>query len=206
MRKTNSLAIIFATVVFAFVVHGQETQTPKKSPQTAKPKPASDTQTRSRRTSEPAPAETSTTPAVRETQAAPASATEKPAEPKPTASPASAGEVPGDPTKATPAKTPATTDPAKAKAQHLSQGESYLKESKFQEASVEFRKAIEIDENLAPAHWGLAQAYEGLQRFTEMMEELRKTTELDPGQLEVRIKLGNLYLAGSNGKRNHQGG
>ena len=47
------------------------------------------------------------------------------------------------------------SNPEKAKADHVSRGEAYLKESKFQEASIEFRNAVQIDDNYAPAHWGL---------------------------------------------------
>ena len=92
------------------------------------------------------------------------------------------------------------TNPEKAKAQHLERGEAYLKDSKFQEASLEFRNAIQIDDNSAPAHWGLARAYEGLERFPEMMDELRKTVAKDANNLDARIKLGNYYLAGSRGR------
>ena len=66
-------------------------------------------------------------------------------------------------------------NPAKAKADHVKKGEAYLKESKFQEASLEFRNAIQIDDKHAEAHWGLARAFEGLERFPEMIDELRKT-------------------------------
>lgn len=92
------------------------------------------------------------------------------------------------------------TNPEKAKAEHLSKGEAYLKDSKFQEASIEFRNAVQIDDSLAAAHWGLARAYEGLGRFQETFEELRKTTSLDANNLEARVKLGNYYIAGSRGK------
>ena len=92
------------------------------------------------------------------------------------------------------------TNPEKAKAAHLSKGDAYLKESKFQEASIEYRNAIQIDDKLAAAHWGLARAYEELQRTQEAFEELRKTTELDPNNLEARTKLGTIYLAASRGK------
>jgi len=92
------------------------------------------------------------------------------------------------------------TNPAKAKAEHVSKGEAYLKDSKFQEASLEFRNALQIDDQFAAAHWGLARAYEGLQRFSEMIEELKKTVELDQNNLDARTKLGNYYLAASNGK------
>src|ERR1051325_896469 len=45
--------------------------------------------------------------------------------------------------------------PEKTKLAHVEKGEAYLKEEKFQEASLEFRNAIQIDERLASAHWGL---------------------------------------------------
>ena len=86
-------------------------------------------------------------------------------------------------------------NPEKAKIAHVEKGEVYLKDEKFQEASLEFRNAIQIDDKLASAHWGLARAYEGLQRFQEAFEELRKTTELDQNHLDSRVKLGNYYIA-----------
>ena len=92
------------------------------------------------------------------------------------------------------------TNAEKAKAEHVRRGDAYLKEQKFQEASLEYRNAIQIDDKLAAAHWGLAQAYEGLQRFPEMITELQKTNELDKGNLESRIKLGNYFLAASAGR------
>jgi tetratricopeptide (TPR) repeat protein len=92
------------------------------------------------------------------------------------------------------------TNPEKAKAEHVARGEAYLKDSKFQEASLEFRNAIQIDDKLASAHWGLARAFEGLERFPEMIDELRKTVVLDKDNLEARIKLGNYYIAGSRNR------
>ena len=92
------------------------------------------------------------------------------------------------------------SNPEKAKAEHLSKGEAYLKDSKFQEAALEFRNALQIDDKLVAAHWGLARAYESLQRVPDMIEELRKTIELDQNNLEAKTKLGNYYLAASKGR------
>lgn len=89
----------------------------------------------------------------------------------------------------------ACTSPAKAKAQYISRGEALLKEKKFPEASIEFRNALQLDERLAAAHWGLAQAYEGSQRYQEAFDEMRKTAELDTNNLDVRVKMGGYYLA-----------
>lgn len=90
--------------------------------------------------------------------------------------------------------------PEKAKVAHVEKGEAYLKDEKYQEASLEFRNAIQIDERLATAHWGLARAFEGLQRFPEAFEELRKTTELDADNFDARVKLGNYCIAAAKGR------
>src|SRR5215470_15206006 len=92
------------------------------------------------------------------------------------------------------------SNPEKLKVEHVAKGEAYLKDSKFQEASLEFRNAIQIDDKLAAGHWGLARAFEGLERFPEMIDELRKTITLDKDNLDARIKLGNYYLAGSRSR------
>jgi len=91
------------------------------------------------------------------------------------------------------------SNPEKTKIAHVANGEAFLKNEKFQEASLEFRNAIQIDEKLASAHWGLARSYEGLQRLQEAFEELRKTTELDADNLEPRVKLGNFYIVSAKG-------
>jgi len=92
------------------------------------------------------------------------------------------------------------TNPEKAKAEHVAKGEAYLKDLKYQEASLEFRNALQIDDKLAAAHWGLAKSFEGLARFPEMIQELQKTVDLDPKNLDARNKLGNYYIAGGKGK------
>jgi tetratricopeptide (TPR) repeat protein len=91
----------------------------------------------------------------------------------------------------------ACTTPEKAKAQHVARGQALLKDKKFQEATLEFRNALQIDENLADAHWGLANAYEGLQRYQEAFEAMKQVVKLDPNNLDVRVRLGNYYLMGS---------
>lgn len=88
----------------------------------------------------------------------------------------------------------ACSNPEKAKAEHVKRGEAYLTEKKFQEASLEFRNAVQIDDRLAQAHWGLARAYEGMEQFTQAFQELQRTSELDPNNLDARVRLGNYYI------------
>ncbi len=59
---------------------------------------------------------------------------------------------------------------------------------------MEFRAAADIDKDSAGAHWGLARAFENLGQFNEALEELRKTTEIAPDNLDAKTKLGNYYL------------
>jgi tetratricopeptide (TPR) repeat protein len=92
------------------------------------------------------------------------------------------------------------TNAEKAKAEHLSKGDAFLKDSRYQEASIEYRNALQIDDSLAAAHWGLARSYEGLTRLQEAFEHLKRAVELDPNNLEARIKLGNYYLGAGKGK------
>ncbi len=91
------------------------------------------------------------------------------------------------------------TNKEQAKAAHLERGEAYLKELKYQEASLEFRNALQIDDKSGPAYWGLARAYEGLQRLPEMVTALQKTIENDKTHLDAKVKLGNYYFVYSKG-------
>ncbi|HEX8424202.1 MAG TPA: hypothetical protein VF634_12355, partial [Pyrinomonadaceae bacterium] len=87
------------------------------------------------------------------------------------------------------------SNPEKAKAEHVQRGEAYLTEKKFQEASLEFRNAVQIDDRMAQAHWGLARAYEGMlgdepQLVTQVIAELLRAIELDGNNLDARVRLG----------------
>jgi tetratricopeptide (TPR) repeat protein len=96
------------------------------------------------------------------------------------------------------------TSPEKAKAEHLKQGEAFLKDHRWQEASIEFRNAIQIDDNLAAAHWGLAQSYEQLGRGNEYIEQLQRTVKLDPNNIQARVRLANGYLLGYSRQKNQE--
>ena len=96
----------------------------------------------------------------------------------------------------------ACSNPEKAKAEHVARGEALLKERRWHEATLEFRNALQIDDNLAAAHWGLAQAYEQLGRAGEYIEELRRTVRLDPANVPARLRLANGYLLAFNRQKN----
>lgn len=96
------------------------------------------------------------------------------------------------------------SNPEKAKTEHLRNGEKYLKDRRWQEASLEFRNALQIDENLAAAHWGLAQAYEQMGHGPQYIEELQLTVKLDPNNIQARLKLANGYLYAYSMQKNEE--
>ncbi|PYS79451.1 MAG: hypothetical protein DMF66_02755 [Acidobacteria bacterium] len=93
------------------------------------------------------------------------------------------------------------TSPEKAKAEYLRQGEALLKDRRWQEATIQFRNALQIDDNLAAAHWGLAQAYEKLERAGDYVEELQRTVKLDPNNMPARVRLASIYLTAYGQKK-----
>lgn len=98
----------------------------------------------------------------------------------------------------------ACSNPEQTKAEHLQRGEQFLKDRRWHEATLEFRSALQIDDALADAHWGLARAYEELGRAGEAIEELQRTVKLDPGNVLARLKLGNAYLLAFNASKNQE--
>lgn len=80
------------------------------------------------------------------------------------------------------------------KEKHLTRGEELLKQRKFQEASMEFKAAADIDKNSAEAHWGLARAREGQGDIYETINELRLVVALKSDHLEAKSKLGNYFI------------
>lgn len=76
----------------------------------------------------------------------------------------------------------------------IAKGEEYLQKRKFHDAMMQFRSAAESDSGSARAHWGLARSFENLGQFNDVLDELRKTVELDETNLEAKAKLGSYYL------------
>lgn len=78
-------------------------------------------------------------------------------------------------------------------------GNVYLQLKQYQEARVCFEKAVSLAENLAPGHFGLGAAEEGLGSPVEKVRDLYlKAIELDPGIPEFRHALGNLLADHGN--------
>src|SRR5580698_10925528 len=67
-----------------------------------------------------------------------------------------------------------------------------------QRAAIEFRNAVKLKKNLTPAWRGLAQIEEANHHWEALVPILRGIVELDPKDIESKIKLARiLLLAGS---------
>lgn len=90
----------------------------------------------------------------------------------------------------------ACQDDAARLAEHMTRAEEYLENKEFSESAIEFRNALQIDPNHAPAHFGLAKAYLGTKDAGKAYWELQETVRLDPENIEARISLGQFLLLG----------
>ena len=80
----------------------------------------------------------------------------------------------------------------------MQSGEAYLETGSLDEAVIEFRNALQLDPNLAVAHYALANAYLELRRGNEAYWEFSETVRLDDGNVEAWLKLSGLSLVLEN--------
>jgi tetratricopeptide (TPR) repeat protein len=63
----------------------------------------------------------------------------------------------------------------------------------YEAAIAEYRKALELDRDFAPAHWHLGWAYAQTGRFEEAVAEAERAVALDGGTLVYLASLGHAY-------------
>ncbi len=79
----------------------------------------------------------------------------------------------------------------------VEKGQSLLIEGETIKASLEFRSALQINPNLVPALYGLAQTEERLGNWEGVFRQLKLVVELDPNHLKATVKLAKLLLLGN---------
>ena len=87
-------------------------------------------------------------------------------------------------------------DPNVRKQKYLESGKRYEKEEKYKEATIQFANALKVDRNFADAHYELGKTYLKMGSVMAGYGELLRTVDLAPGNLQARIDLGNLQVAG----------
>ena len=87
-------------------------------------------------------------------------------------------------------------DPNVRKQKFLDSGKKFETAGKYKEAAIQFSNALKLDRNFAPAYFEIAKTDLKLNFPAPAYGALLKTVELDPKNLEARITLGNMLLAG----------
>jgi tetratricopeptide (TPR) repeat protein len=76
-------------------------------------------------------------------------------------------------------------------------GQKYFDHHRYDEASLEFRRALQANPHSADAEYRLGLSYAQLHRWREAYAAFSRATEIDPSHLEARIQLAELELAGN---------
>ncbi len=87
-------------------------------------------------------------------------------------------------------------DPNVRKLKYLESGKRFEANGKYKEAAIQFSNALKVDKNYADAHYELAKTHLKMNSPLPAYTELMRTVELAPSNVEARMTLGNLLLAG----------
>ncbi len=87
-------------------------------------------------------------------------------------------------------------DPKLAGRKSYERGLQYLQQQKFEEAAIEFGKAIQRDPRLFDAHYQLGLTALKLQRPQQAYRELSLAVELQPSSVPARASLADLLMTG----------
>jgi tetratricopeptide (TPR) repeat protein len=98
---------------------------------------------------------------------------------------------------------PACRSSARAK-EHVANGNRDLAQKQFAEAAQEYKEAIEIDPDLADAHYRLGLLELQREHPTAATQSFSRAVELDGKNLDARLQLGNLLVSATQYADAHQ--
>jgi tetratricopeptide (TPR) repeat protein len=82
------------------------------------------------------------------------------------------------------------------KAEHLERGKKYLEERNFDKAKIEFKNVLQIDPKVSKPYFYLGQIEEAQKNWRDSFALYQKAGELDPNDLDVKVRLAKLYMLG----------
>jgi tetratricopeptide (TPR) repeat protein len=89
----------------------------------------------------------------------------------------------------------ACSSPEEKAAEYIESGNQLLAEQDYTRASLEYRNALQINQNLPDAWYGLAKIHERKQEWENVYSTLNRIRELAPEHVDGRIMLAQLLLA-----------
>ena len=88
----------------------------------------------------------------------------------------------------------ACSSPEERAQSHYERGMQLLKEQDYARAAVEFKNALQLKDDMVPAWLAFAQVAEHNQNWQNVSRILRKVAELDPKNVDARVRLARLVL------------
>lgn len=88
----------------------------------------------------------------------------------------------------------ACSSPEEMALEYLNDGQTLLESGHLVKAELEFRNALQIDQKMVSAWYGLALIEESKANWEEMFRLLKRVVNLDPRHAQARVKMGRLML------------
>jgi tetratricopeptide (TPR) repeat protein len=95
-------------------------------------------------------------------------------------------------------------NPAIASQRHIRAGQKYFDEHKYDDASLEFRRALQANPKSTDAEYRLGLSYMQLRRWREAYGAFTQTIGLDPQNANAHIQIAELDLAASQSQDGQQ--
>src|SRR3990172_3958439 len=84
--------------------------------------------------------------------------------------------------------------PEARKGRHLARADGYFSRQQYREAIIEYRNVLQVEKANGRAIRQLGLAHYELGELGHALRYLPKAQDLDPGNLDIRLKLGTIYL------------
>src|SRR3990170_802262 len=84
--------------------------------------------------------------------------------------------------------------PEARKGRHLARADGYFSRQQYREAIIEYRNVLQVEKANGRAIRQLGLAHYELGELGHALRYLPKSRELDPGNLDIRLRLGTIYL------------
>ncbi|HYL77836.1 MAG TPA: tetratricopeptide repeat protein [Bryobacteraceae bacterium] len=85
-------------------------------------------------------------------------------------------------------------DPKVVRDKCLASGNQYFQSGKYKEASILYRRALQMDPRSGEAHYWLGRVDLELHHYDEALNSFRRACDLDPSNEDAAVRLGAIYL------------
>ena len=86
-------------------------------------------------------------------------------------------------------------DPMGQRDKYFASGQKYLDNKKYEEASIEFRNALRIDDGHIPSYLGIAKAFQQMGNHQGAVAAFQQVIKLDGKNIEARLRVGEYQIA-----------